>query len=131
MYQDPGYRLALILIGFLFLLRIKQHESSVESAKIIYPSKRSPIINGKFSIHVFGWRRRRSIERLCNSLLEANYENYEIPLNFHIDGEPLESVVSYVQSFHWPFGSKTIDISPIRRGMPAVNSMCLSCSVKL
>lgn len=73
----------------------------------------------KISIHTFAWRREKSLRRLFDSLLRAKYFGYEIPLYVHIDGEPLDSVVQYVErQFRWPHGPLYIDRRSERLGMP-------------
>lgn len=62
----------------------------------------------EFMIIVFGWRREESLKRLMNSLLKADYLNYSVKLQFHIDFKPTQEVKDYVESFEWPFGEKTV-----------------------
>lgn len=80
--------------------------------------KASYEMSWKISIHVFAWRREKSLDRLCKSLLRASYSGHEVPLYFHVDGEPLDLVVAYVNSFNWPHGPKIVNIRKERLGMP-------------
>ncbi|PJF16926.1 hypothetical protein PSACC_03264 [Paramicrosporidium saccamoebae] len=72
----------------------------------------------RISIHVFAWRREKSLRRLCESLLRAQYSGHEVPLYFHVDGEPLNLVVNYVKDFKWPHGPKIVNIRQQKLGMP-------------
>lgn len=62
----------------------------------------------EFMIIVFGWRREKSLKRLMNSLLKAEYMNYRVKLQFHIDFKPTTEVKNYVETFEWPFGEKSV-----------------------
>ena len=57
-----------------------------------------------FTIKVFGWNRRASLKRLCQSLKRADYGNHQVKLQFFIDGGGPKEVVEYVKSFEWPHG---------------------------
>lgn len=72
------------------------------------------------SIHVFAWRRKKSLERLCKSLLEARYLGHDVPIFFHVDGDPLDLVVDYLNEFEWPHGEKHVEIRSHNLGMPDV-----------
>jgi len=76
------------------------------------------------SIHIFAWRRRKSLERLCASINRARYHGAQVPLYFHVDGEALESVLEYVLDFKWMHGRKLVQIRSKRLGMPAVLIHC-------
>lgn len=57
------------------------------------------------SIHVFGWKRSNSLNRLLKSLKSAKYSfNKFIPLTIHLDGGYTQKVSRLVDSFVWPFG---------------------------
>ena len=62
----------------------------------------------EFMIIVFAWRRADSLKRLMDSLKKADYMDYQIKLQFHIDFKPTEEVEKYTEKFEWPFGEKTI-----------------------
>ena len=74
----------------------------------------------KFSIHVFTWKRQLALQRLCESLLEAEYYGDVIDLVFHIDGDPCPLVLDFCDRFHWPFGEKKILASDTHKGLPFV-----------
>lgn len=74
----------------------------------------------KISIHVFGWRREKSLRRLGESLLKAHYMDHTIDIHFHIDGEALDLVQQYVHEFSWPHGQKHVNFREQRVGMPLV-----------
>lgn len=89
--------------------------SSMRKFKAIRNEQTIPI-----SIHIFAWRRRKSLERLCKSINLARYHGHRIPLHFHVDGDPLESVVEFVEDFKWRHGCKYVHLRDERLGMPAV-----------
>lgn len=62
----------------------------------------------EFKIIVFGWKRIESLTRLMNSLSSANYLNHSVKLEFHIDANPSIEISNYVESFNWPYGSKSM-----------------------
>ena len=64
--------------------------------------------NMEFSLIVFGWRRKDSLERLMKSLTAAEYFNYNVQLQFNIEFEPSEEVKEFVESVNWPHGTKMI-----------------------
>lgn len=120
--MDYGHQLALVLLSlYNFYLSVKK-SSQVENFQSVsfikHDLEKYQAVN--MSIHVFAWRRTKSLQRLCNSLLRARYLNYRVSILFHVDGDPLPSVVSYLESFVWPFGEKTIIQSPYHLGMPNV-----------
>lgn len=102
---------------------------------IILDGKRSsvrPNISVHLSLHVFAWRRVKSLRRLCRSLLQATYDRHQgIPLVFHIDGGYNPNVLDYIQSFYWPHGKKRVDIKKKHIGLLQVYILVLhekSCS---
>lgn len=60
-------------------------------------------------IHVITWKRSRSLNRLLNSLLNAEYFGNRVSLNIHVDGNPSEHVLNILDKFYWPFGEKKTD----------------------
>lgn len=76
--------------------------------------------NSQISIHIFAWRRHKSLQRLLRSLNRARYHGHRVPLVLHIDGEPLPSVIELAHSFRWPHGRKVVEISEERKGLPSV-----------
>jgi hypothetical protein len=77
------------------------------------------------SIHIFAWRRSKSLERLLNSLVEplssrALPQRTCLPLYFHLDAYPLDSVVDMVEEFQWNYGTKTVDYKDVPTGLPKV-----------
>ena len=62
----------------------------------------------KVTIVVFAWRRLASLQRLVESLQQAEYCKHELPLNLFIDGGADKSVRSYVEGITWPHGPKTL-----------------------
>lgn len=77
------------------------------------------IINS-MSIHVFAWKREKSLRRLCNSLLMANYYGHVVDLYFYVDGGSLDLVNSYIKSFQWPHGKKYMNFKDKFMGLPKV-----------
>lgn len=121
--MDLDLKLVTILLAlyFLFDSRNRDAHDKEDRNNIFQPDfdnfdDKSTTI----TLHVFAWRRLRSLQRLCKSLLNARYPTKNIPLIFHVDGDPLGAVVNYLESFYWPFGIKTLDFSPSRKGMPMV-----------
>lgn len=124
---DVGSKLGLLILVFLQVLQLDRLNICNESPHIFRdsPSPRKfktsryeqtiPI-----SIHIFAWKRRKSLERLCKSIEHARYHGHRIPLHFHVDGDPLESVVEFVENFKWRHGRKYVHLRDERLGMPAV-----------
>lgn len=73
--------------------------------------------NLTFTLIVFGWRRRKSLDRLCQSLLNADYLGFPVEFEFHLEGESHPLVVEYANKFKWPHGPFTIVTSPQRIGL--------------
>ena len=42
----------------------------------------------KFLILVYAWKRRASLKRLMDSLVNVNYRGFTVNLEFHIEGDP-------------------------------------------
>jgi hypothetical protein len=121
--MDFGHQLVLILMAissFYFTAKYSLEINHFQFASFQQYTSENPR-TVSMSIHVFCWRRTKSLQRLCNSLLRARYLNYTVPIVFHVDGDPLPSVVAYLDSFEWPFGEKTIIQSPNHLGMPNVH----------
>lgn len=71
----------------------------------------------KVAIVCVGYNRKKSIERLFNSLLAAEYSSCDIPLVISIDASKDEALYEYVKKFHWPFGEKYVNIQTVRLGL--------------
>ncbi|KAJ3212177.1 hypothetical protein HDU83_001188 [Entophlyctis luteolus] len=70
------------------------------------------------SIHVFAWRRAKSLKRLLSSLQEAEYgAERNIPLFIHLDFGSTVTVKELASSFIWNFGEKKIVESPEKMGI--------------
>ena len=62
-----------------------------------------------FRIHVFTWRRAKSLTRLLDSLRDATYgAQAHIPLYIFIDGGATEQVVNVTKQFEWGHGPKRV-----------------------
>jgi hypothetical protein len=70
-----------------------------------------------FRLHVFAWKRRKSLDRLLNSLVTANYVGFEVPIYFIIEGEGSPLVVDLIHKFVWPYGKKYIILREQRIGL--------------
>ncbi len=116
---DYGCRLAIFLLIVSFLFYMPYYSPKTHESDIVY--RRRWNYSVPISIHVFAWRRKKSLGRLLDSLQRANYMNHTIPLYIHVDGDPLNSVVEMIESFEWSHGRKHVHISEQRLGMPAVN----------
>lgn len=81
----------------------------------------------QISIHIFAWRRERSLKRLLDSLIKATYNDYHhVPLFLHIDGDPMAEVVEAAHAFAWPHGPKVVEVREERVGMPKVCTFIVS-----
>lgn len=59
----------------------------------------------KLSLHVFAWKRAKSLNRLLTSLLKADYSSQSfVDMFIHIDGRPTDAVLEVIDGFSWPFG---------------------------
>jgi hypothetical protein len=58
------------------------------------------------NIHVFAWKRGKSLSRLLNSLNNAEYMDDQALLIIHVDGEESEEVDRVLFNFKWKFGRK-------------------------
>jgi hypothetical protein len=112
-YDSPTYQ--------LFQLSQPAHISKPVKAqgKLIHENKL------RISIHVFAWKRSKSLRRLLNSLLEADYSSQDfVDLHFNIDGNPSPKVLKIIREFEWGFGNHHVFVhqrlQPI--GLKRVNS---------
>lgn len=71
----------------------------------------------KFAIVTVAFNRVKSLERLLNSLLGANYEDDVVDLIISIDNSGSNTVENYAISFNWPFGRKVIKTYKSRLGL--------------
>jgi len=73
----------------------------------------------EIQIHVIGWRRDTSLQRLLQQLSNANYDSWDKPviLNIHLDGEYSSNVSSIAESFYWPHGRKILDMKETKYGL--------------
>lgn len=69
------------------------------------------------AIVVVGYNRLKSISRLLQSLLSADYPNNNIPLYISIDCSGDTELYDYVRQFNWPFGDKYVNIQETRLGL--------------
>ena len=76
-----------------------------------------PENKGKIAIVVIGYNRLPSIERLLDSLLNADYPDNDIPLVISIDCSRNEQLYNYVRNFKWPYGEKYVNIQETRLGL--------------
>jgi hypothetical protein len=62
------------------------------------------------AIHVFGWKRFKSLKRLLKALIRADYTsaNSDIPLYIHLDGGYTTQVETLANNFNWKQGPKYI-----------------------
>lgn len=71
----------------------------------------------KIAIVVVGYNRIKSLTRLLNSLLDAEYPSTGVPLIISIDASGDEKLYKYIQEFKWPFGEKYVNIQKERLGL--------------
>jgi hypothetical protein len=57
-------------------------------------------------IHVFAWKRSKSLSRLLNSINNAEYSAEPIMLIVHVDGSSTDQVNRVLLNFKWKFGRK-------------------------
>ena len=98
-YDSPRYR----LFGSLETLKTsnpgKSYTISIPENKL------------RISIHVFAWRRSKSLHRLLNSLLRADYTDQDfVDLHFNIDGNPSPKVLKTIREYEWIFGNQHVFI---------------------
>ena len=72
------------------------------------------------NLQIFTWKRQLSLQRLCHSLLNAEYSGNYVDLTINIDGEYADEVLDYANSFDWPYGEKVIKVSTVHKGLPEV-----------
>lgn len=61
------------------------------------------------------------MQRLCDSLRQAEYHGFEVTLEFHVDGEPHPLVMEYMENFEWPHGRVGLNRHAERVGLEKVN----------
>ena len=67
--------------------------------------------------------RLRSLQRLCNSLLKADYlGRKDVHLRFHMDSDSSSAALEYVLRLQWPNGPKTINHRVKKGGLVAAVS---------
>jgi len=73
----------------------------------------------EIQLHVIGYRRAPSLERLLDQMRNATYDGWSlsIPLYLHLDGGATDWVKNIVQRYDWPFGPKIIDIRTKPHGL--------------
>ena len=71
----------------------------------------------KVAIVVVGYNRIKSLSRLLDSLLKAEYPYKNIPLVISIDASGEQSLYEYVKNFTWPYGEKYVNIQKERLGL--------------
>lgn len=78
----------------------------------------------RIAIVVVGYNRLKSIKRLIDSLLVAQYPSTGVPLYISIDASGDEKLYEYVKSVEWPYGEKYINIQEKRLGLKAHIYQC-------
>ena len=81
------------------------------------PNINKPDNRNKIAIVVVGYNRQKSISRLLDSLIEANYPTNDIPLIISIDCSGDKELYRYVEEFEWPHGVKYVNIQTTRLGL--------------
>lgn len=71
----------------------------------------------RIAIVVVGYNRLKSIKRLLESLLKADYSRDNVPLVISIDCSGDEALYEYVKAFNWPYGDKYLNIQQERLGL--------------
>ncbi|KAI9356987.1 hypothetical protein DFJ73DRAFT_213085 [Zopfochytrium polystomum] len=89
-----------------------ESQSCVESAALDF----------EVSLHVFAWKRVKSLNRLLDSLLKADYDgSSRASIVFHLDGGWAEEVEQVVDSFQWLHGPKSVVKSRENLGLKRVD----------
>ncbi|KAI8620143.1 hypothetical protein BC830DRAFT_1164799 [Chytriomyces sp. MP71] len=88
-----------------------------EHANLALLRKSSPSHNMDIQIHVFVWKRVKSLERLLRSIRDADYSRSGIPLVFHVDAGHSPRALDLVYSFNWIHGDKHVKVSETRQGL--------------
>lgn len=71
----------------------------------------------RIAIVVIGYNRIEGMKRLLGSLVNADYQNDNVPLIISIDCSKNEELYSYVKDFKWPYGDKYVNIQEERLGL--------------
>lgn len=71
----------------------------------------------KVAIVCVGFNRIKSIKRLLESVLNAEYPSNDIPLVISIDCSGDIELYEYVKSIEWPYGQKYVNIQTKRLGL--------------
>lgn len=71
----------------------------------------------RIAIIVVGYNRLKSIERLLDSVSQAEYPYDDIPLIISIDASGNKELYSYVNAFQWDKGPKYVNIQEERLGL--------------
>ncbi|OIR58110.1 MAG: uncharacterized protein A8A55_1118 [Amphiamblys sp. WSBS2006] len=71
----------------------------------------------RFVIIVIAWKRYKSLRRLMESVLDAEYFGRPVDLKFVIEAGPKEEVAEYVRKFEWPHGEVTCDFKRVNHGL--------------
>jgi hypothetical protein len=73
------------------------------------------------SLHVFAWKRVKSLGRLLRSLQDADYgETKALTLIIHIDGGASSGVLELVSKFVWRYGEKIVEANEANIGLQGV-----------
>lgn len=73
-----------------------------------------------FRVIIFAWKRRASLKRLMDSLLGANYHDFIVHLDFHMDGGAHPRVIQYIDELDWPYGRIRVNRHTQRVGLERV-----------
>jgi hypothetical protein len=71
----------------------------------------------KVAIVVVGYNRINSMNRLLDSLLHADYQNYDVPLIISLDNCGSLELYDFARGFEWPFGTKKVILHEKRLGL--------------
>jgi hypothetical protein len=108
-----------LLLNVNFLVRIKNQSTSSS----IVLSFRNDIYNLSEStfIHIFCWKRYKSLKRAIESLNHRQKAGPELNLIVNLDGGYLLKVLEYVKSIKWDSGNLVIRQRQENIGIPQVN----------
>jgi hypothetical protein len=117
---------AILLVVTVLLTALNLHFASrptirnMDTAVARQAETEAPLLP-RVVINVLVNRRLDSLQRLCRSLLGADYMgDLNIGLEFHLEADQPAAVMAYVTDFVWPFGPKIVHARVVRAGLISV-----------
>ncbi|KAJ3404667.1 hypothetical protein HDV05_007044, partial [Chytridiales sp. JEL 0842] len=99
------------------LLRLRK-DSTSHSFNTLTSSDIQAQIASRLSIHVFAWKRAKSLNRLLKSLKDADYGDVRnLEMIIHVDGGATDEVLELASNYSWPFGPKDLVLDASNVGL--------------